>query len=90
MLVGATRSFVAVPFLLEGLLQGVAGGLLALALLGLGFLALGGALAGAFAFVLGSAEPAFLGAGGCAGLVAAGGVLGLLGSAGAVAQGLRA
>ncbi|HEX2483840.1 MAG TPA: permease-like cell division protein FtsX [Myxococcota bacterium] len=90
MLVGATRSFVAVPFLLEGLLQGVAGGLLALALLGLGFLALGGALAGAFAFVLGSAEPAFLGAVGCAGLVAAGGVLGVLGSAGAVAQGLRA
>jgi cell division transport system permease protein len=90
MLVGATRTFVSVPFLLEGLLQGTGGGLLALALLGLGFLAFGGALQGAFAFVLGSAEPAFLGAGGCAALVAGGALLGLLGSAGALAQGLRA
>jgi cell division transport system permease protein len=90
MLVGATRSFVSVPFLLEGLLQGVAGGLLALALLGLAFVALGGALAGAFAFVLGSAEPAFLGPGGCAALLAAGALLGVLGSAAALAQGLRA
>ena len=38
----------------------------------------------------GSAEPAFLGAGGCAALVAGGALLGLLGSAGALAQGLRA
>lgn len=90
MLVGASRTFVSIPFLLEGLLQGTAGGLLALALLGLGFLAFGGALQGAFAFVLGSAEPAFLGAGGCAALVAGGALLGLLGSVGALAQGLRA
>ena len=80
----------AVPFLLEGLLQGTAGGLLALALPRARVLAFGGALQGAFAFVLGSAEPAFLSGTGCAALVAAGALLGLLGSAGALLQGLRA
>jgi cell division transport system permease protein len=90
MLVGATRTFVAVPFLLEGVIQGALGGLLALGLLGLGFALFGGALHGAFAFVLGSAEPAFLPAGSCAALVGAGALLGLLGSAGALVQGLRA
>lgn len=90
MLVGATRTFVSVPFLLEGVIQGAAGGLLAVALLWLSFALLGGPLAGAFAFVLGSAEPAFLSPGSCAALVGAGALLGLLGSAGALVQGLRA
>jgi cell division transport system permease protein len=90
MLVGATRTFVALPFLLEGLVQGAAGGLLALAALFGGFVLFGDALHGAFAFLLGTAEPAFLGAGACAALIGAGALLGLLGSAGALAQGLRA
>jgi cell division transport system permease protein len=90
MLVGATRTFVSVPFLLEGLIQGAVGGLLAVGLLWLSFALFGGALHGAFAFVLGSAEPTFLAAGSAAALVGAGALLGLLGSAGALVQGLRA
>jgi len=90
MLVGATRTFVAAPFLLEGLVQGAAGGALALGALWAAFALFGGPLHGAFAFVLGSVEPSFLGAGGCAALVAGGAGLGFLGSAAALLQGLRA
>jgi cell division transport system permease protein len=90
MLVGATRTFVAVPFLLEGLVQGTAGGLLALGLLYGAFALLGGPLHGALAFVLGGAEPSFLSASACLGLVGAGAGLGVVGSALALAQGLRA
>jgi cell division transport system permease protein len=89
MLVGATRTFVAIPFLLEGLVQGVLGGLLALGLLFAAFGALGGALHGAATFLLGHAEPAFLDAGACAALVAAGAGLGVVGSGLALVLGLR-
>jgi cell division transport system permease protein len=90
MLVGATRTFAAVPFLLEGLILGTLGGLLALGLLALGFAAFGGALEGGLVFLLGHATPRFLDAASCLRLVAAGAALGLLGSAAAVVRGLRA
>jgi cell division transport system permease protein len=89
MLVGATRTFVSIPFLLEGLVQGVLGGLLALALVYGVFSLLGGPLQGAFTFLLGHATPAFLGSGARAVLVAGGAALGVIGSAAALLQGLR-
>ena len=89
MLVGATRTFVSIPFLLEGLIQGVLGGLLALALVYGVFSLLGGPLQGAFTFLLGHATPAFLSGGASAALVAGGAGLGVIGSAAALFQGLR-
>jgi cell division transport system permease protein len=89
MLVGATRTFVAIPFLLEGLVQGTLGGLIALGLLYGSFSLLGGSLQGALTFLLGHAEPVFLDAGGCGALVAAGAGLGAVGSAAALLQGWR-
>jgi len=89
MLVGATRTFVAIPFLLEGLVEGALGGLLALGLLFGAFGALGGSLQGAATFLLGHAEPVFLDLGACAALVAAGAGLGVIGSAVALVLGLR-
>jgi cell division transport system permease protein len=83
-LVGAGRAFVATPFLLEGLLQGGTGGLLALAGLALGFHALTGSFGSGLELLLGSAEPLFFGAGQAVGLVALGAALGALGSAAAV------
>lgn len=89
-LVGASRGFVSVPFLLEGLLQGIAGGLLALLLLfGLFHLVLPG-----FAFglelLLGGAVPEFFDARQALGLVLGGALLGCIGSATALLGGLRA
>lgn len=79
-LVGATRLFIKMPFLLEGILQGIAGGVLALLLLlsvhllflhnAGNFLTFNPATAG-----LSFLPPAY-----CAGLIAAGAVLGFLGS----------
>lgn len=89
LLVGATRSFVAVPFLIEGLVQGLLGGLAALALLYGVYLGVGGQLQGALAFLLGGAPPSFLGTSGCLALVGGGAALGAVGSAAAVVQGLR-
>lgn len=83
-LVGAGRSFVATPFLLEGLLEGALGGLVALAALAVGFRALRALLGGGLELLLGYAEPAFFGAGGALLLVAAGAGLGLVGSAAAM------
>ncbi len=90
MLVGATRTFAAIPFLLEGWILGTLGGLLALGLLWVAFAALGGPLEGALTFLLGHASPRFLDGAACLRLVAAGAGLGVVGSAAAVAQGLRA
>src|SRR5262245_15555704 len=83
-LVGAGRAFVAMPFLLEGLLEGALGGLAALAALALGFRAARLFLGGGLELLLGYVEPAFFGAGGALLLVAAGASLGLLGSAAAM------
>jgi cell division transport system permease protein len=90
LLVGATRGFIAIPFILEGLAQGLAGGLLALGLLYATYLGVGAELQEALAFLLGNAPPRFLEPGGSALLVACGAALGLIGSLVAVFQGLRA
>lgn len=89
-LVGASRIFVAVPFLIEGLLEGLAGGLLALGLLYVAFLTLLPALSGGFELLLGTVTPGFLSAEGCLWLVGAGVLLGVLGSAAALVQGADA
>lgn len=82
-LVGAGRAFVATPFLLEGLLEGLLGGALALGLLALAFYGTTGFGSG-FELLLGNTEPAFFGAGGALGLVGVGALLGALGSGVAV------
>lgn len=86
-LVGAGRTFIAVPFLLEGFLQGLLGGALALALLLLLYGLVLPAQADGLEFVLGYARPRFLSGGELAALLAAGTLLGALGSASALAQG---
>lgn len=80
-LVGASRAYVAVPFLAEGVLQGLLGGALALALLAGGFALFGPSAAAGLELLLGHVEPVFLGVGGAVRLVGAGAALGLLGSA---------
>jgi cell division transport system permease protein len=83
-LVGAGRVFVATPFLLEGLLEGAAGGALALALLALAFHGTTSGFGSGLELLLGNAQPVFFGAGGALGLVGGGALLGSLGSAAAV------
>jgi cell division transport system permease protein len=85
-LVGASRTYVAAPFLLEGVLEGLTGGLLGLVLLWLGWRGLSPLLRGGLTLLIGDTEPQFLGAGGAAWLVAAGAALGVLGSAAALLQ----
>jgi len=88
-LVGASRAFLTTPFLLEGALQGAAGGVLALtALYALFQLVLPGFALG-MELVLGGVEPRFLTAGEGLGLLGGGALLGLFGSAAAVSGGLR-
>ena len=88
-LVGAGRTFVSTPFLLEGLLEGVAGGALALVcLFALFSLVLPGFEFG-LELVVGGVAPRFFGAGEALWLVASGAGLGLLGSGAALAGGLR-
>jgi cell division transport system permease protein len=88
-LVGASRSSVAVPFLLEGLVQGLAGGLLAMGLLGILYRVALPNLETGLEFLLGFAQPRFLGLRELALLLAAGTALGALGSAAALVQGWR-
>lgn len=79
-LVGASRTFVRVPFLLEGTLQGLAGGLIALALLyGAWSLWLPDLEVGLELF-LGNRPPRFFGGAESAWLVSGGAGLGILGS----------
>jgi cell division transport system permease protein len=88
-LVGAGRSFVSTPFLLEGLVEGACGGALALVLLfGLFQLALPGFEFG-LELLLGAATPRFFTGGEAFWLVAGGASLGLMGSGAALAGGLR-
>jgi cell division transport system permease protein len=83
-LVGASRSFVNTPFLLEGLVQGAVGGVLALTLLFALFrLVLPGFEFG-LELVLGGLTPRFFAAGEALALVVGGSALGLLGSGAAL------
>jgi len=84
-LVGASRTFVATPFLLEGAAQGAVGGLLALAVLAALFRLVLPEVQFGLELVLGGIEPRFFAAGEAAGLVAAGSGLGLAGSLAALA-----
>jgi cell division transport system permease protein len=88
-LVGASRTYIAIPLVIEGALQGLLGGMLALVLLALGFRLLVPGLADALSLVLGGTPPAFFDTSGCLLLVAGGGVLGALGAALSLIGGLR-
>jgi cell division transport system permease protein len=79
-LVGASRTFVRVPFLLEGTIQGLLGGLLALAILFASYELLLPQLQYGLELVLGRAELGFFTTGDAILLVAAGAGLCLLGS----------
>jgi cell division transport system permease protein len=85
-LVGASRSYVAAPFLLEGLIEGLAGGTMGLALLWVAWRALAPLLRGGLTLLIGDTTPEFLSASGCALLVGAGALLGIAGSAAALLQ----
>ncbi len=87
-LVGASRGFIRTPFLLEGLLQGGAGGVIALAILFAIFeLALPGLESG-LEMIVGS-TPRFFSTIESAMVVGGGAALGLIGSAGAITAGFR-
>jgi cell division transport system permease protein len=83
-LVGASRTYLRAPFLIEGTLQGAAGGLLALAVLYAGFRGLVPEIEAGLSLFLGNAPPRFFAPSEMALLVAAGAGLGLLGSASAL------
>ena len=84
-LVGASRSFVRVPFLLEGLLQGAVGGGLAVAALFVGFRLVLPQLEYGLQLILGNNPPHFFDAAEVAGVILAGAGLGLVGSIAALA-----
>jgi cell division transport system permease protein len=88
-LVGASRPFIATPFLIEGVLQGAAGGLLAVAILWAVFRFAFSGLEAGLSLVLGFSRPEFFGAAGVLALVGAGAALGLVGSALAMVRGWR-
>ena len=79
-LVGASRTFVRVPFLLEGTLQGMAGGLLAVLLLYIAFELFAPQIQFGLSFFLGSAKPRFFDFGELMSLVLGGATLGAIGS----------
>ena len=83
-LVGASRTFVATPFLLEGAAQGAVGGLLALTILAALFRLVLPQLQFGLELVLGGIEPRFFAPVEAVGLVVAGSGLGLAGSLAAV------
>ena len=85
-LVGASRSFVRVPFLIEGLLQGAAGGGVAVVLLFAGFHGVLPQLEYGLELILGDATPHFFDPVEVAGVIAAGAGLGLVGSITALAS----
>jgi cell division transport system permease protein len=80
-LVGASRTYVRVPFLLEGSLLGLAGALLALGLLWIGYIALVPRIEYGLSLFLGQQSPSFFGVRGMVALLCTGGGLGALGSA---------
>jgi len=88
-LVGASRSFVAAPFLIEGWIQGALGGAFALAALYAIFRLVLPGLEFGLEMVLGGVAPRFFEWRECLSLVAAGSALGLFGAAVAVASEAR-
>lgn len=80
-LVGASRSYVGIPFLIEGTLQGAMGGVLAVGLLYLGYIAVLPRLEYGLELVMGNISPHFFSSAGSLVLIAVGGGLGLVGSA---------
>src|SRR5690606_16719443 len=85
-LVGASRTFVRVPFLIEGAIQGLLGGLVGLAILYALFRAAVPVLGDALDLFLGWSQPGFLSAARAAVLVGGGALFGLVGAAVAVAR----
>lgn len=85
-LVGASRTYVAAPFLLEGLLEGLAGGAVGLVLLWACWSGLAPMLRGGLTLLIGDTTPVFLSIRGAIWLVVAGAALGLGGSAAALLQ----
>ena len=83
-LVGASRTFIRVPFLLEGTIQGLAGGLLAVLLLYAAFEIFSPQIQFGLSFFLGSAKPRFFEWSELVALIAGGAALGMLGSAAAL------
>ncbi len=88
-LVGASRAFVSTPFLLEGLLQGAAGGAVALAILYFVFRMVLPGFEFGLELVLGGVAPRFFTVSEWLVLVGGGATLGLAGSATALAGGWR-
>ncbi len=86
-LVGAGRTFVSIPFLVEGFIQGSLGGVFAVALLYGFFRILLPGLEGGLELLLGFAKPVFIGAEGVLALIVAGAALGTLGSGLALVEG---
>jgi cell division transport system permease protein len=86
-LVGAGRSFVSIPFLVEGFVQGSLGAGVAVVLLYGFFRILLPGLEGGLEFLLGFAKPVFVGTEGVLGLVVTGAALGTLGSGLALLEG---
>ncbi len=78
-LVGAPQAYIRGPFIMEGLLQGGMGGLVALAALALAFLALRGAYLTPLAAALNMSSVGFLSVWICLGLLLGGMVVGCLG-----------
>lgn len=87
-LVGATRSYIRAPFLIEGAVLGGAGALAAVALLGAVFMALRGQFEVSLGAILGL-RPVFLPWRVLGSMVAGGCMLGALGSAAALRRGLH-
>lgn len=85
-LVGASRTFLRVPYLLEGVIQGTLGGALGVALLYALFRVAVPAVGDALELFLGWSQPGFLPAESIALLVAGGAAFGLVGAAVAVAR----
>ncbi len=83
-LVGASRTFIRVPFLLEGTLQGLAGGVLAVVLLYIAFELFAPQIQFGLSFFLGSAKPRFFELSELLSLVFGGATLGAIGSAAAL------
>ena len=83
-LVGASRSYVRIPFLIEGTLQGAAGGAIAILMLYLAFRGILPEIEYGLEAFLGNVTPRFLDASEIAAVVLGGASLGLFGSGGAL------